>query len=112
MITENSEIYRGISLQSQLEGMSEIWTRKSLSNGYIPGDTCLRELNVTEPFFLCTKQIVLAEKLSRAIVTIFLFFVFADQLLLVDVFSQLYYPLYYLTHDAKKTTIADFVINR
>ena len=33
---------------------------------------------------------------------------FADQLLLVDVFSQLYYPLYYITHACQKTTIADF----
>ena len=35
---------------------------------------------------------------SSVIVTIFLFFMFADQLLLVYMFSQLCYPLYYLTH--------------
>ena len=37
---------------------------------------------------------------SSVIDTVFLFFMFADSLLLVYVFSQPYYPLYYLT-DAK-----------
>ena len=43
------------------------------------------------------------EKIVRVIVSTFLIFTFVDQLLLVNVFSQ----VYYLTH-AKKTTMADF----
>ena len=75
-------------------------------------NACEREVNVTEPFLLCTKQSVLEQKFPCAIVTIFLFFVFADQLLLMDVFSQLYYPLSYLTHDAKKQQLRTSVTNR
>ena len=51
------------------------------------------------------------KKIASVIATIFLFFIFADQLLLVDVFSQLYYPLLYLTH-AKKHELRTFVTNR
>ena len=43
------------------------------------------------------------EKLVCVIVSTFLIFTFVDQLLLVNVFSQ----VYYLTH-AKKTTMANF----
>ena len=43
------------------------------------------------------------EKLVCVIVSTFLVFTFVDQLLLVNVFSQ----VFYLTH-AKKTTMADF----
>ena len=65
----------------------------------------MRELNVTEPFLLCTKYSVLEKKIASVIVTIFHFFMFVDQLLLVDAFSQLYYPLYYLTHSLRSSRL-------
>ena len=50
---------------------------------------------------------VFRENFVSVIVSTFLLFMFVDQLLFVDVFSQ----LYYLT-DAKKTTTMSDVINR
>ena len=64
------------------------------------------ECNKTEPFLLlCTKRVaVFRENLVSVIVSTFLLFMFVDQLLLVDVFSQ----LYYLTDANKnKTTMSD-----
>ena len=61
--------------------------------------------------FLCTiimyKTKSFREKLVRAIDSKFLIFMFVDQLLLVDLFSQ----LYYLSH-AKKQQWRTSVINR
>ena len=58
--------------------------------------------NQIEPFLLlCTKGSGFRENLVSVIVSTFLIFMFADQLLLVDVFSQLYYLTY-----AKKITMS------
>ena len=48
------------------------------------------------------RVMVFRENLVSVIVSTFLIFRFVDQLLLVDVFSQLYYLTY-----AKKTTMSD-----
>ena len=76
----------------RLEGMSEIQARKISNYGCISRDTCLRELNViikpNRSVLLCTKRRVLERNLS-VIVSTFLIFVFAEQLIFVDVLSQL-----------------------
>ena len=104
LITETVRIYLGKSLNEfqtslQLVGMSEIQARKSLLrlyfSWYLPART---ECNYkTEPFLLlCAKTKSFREKLLCAIVSTFLFFMFVDQLLLVD--ADL----------CQKTTMADF----
>ena len=64
-----------------------------------------RTANVIKPNRFCyyvPKGHGFREKLVSVIVSTFLIFMFVGQLLLVDVFSQLYYLTY-----AKKTTMAD-----
>ena len=64
-----------------------------------------RTANVIEPNRSCyyvQKGHGFRENLASVIVSTFLIFMFVDQLLLVDVFSQLYYVTY-----AKKTTMSD-----
>ena len=65
---------------------------KSVYNGCISRDTFLRELNViikpNRLVLLCTKRRVLERNLC-VIVSTFLIFMFAEQLIFVDVFSQL-----------------------
>ena len=62
-------------------------------------------MNVTEPFFVMHKIKRFREKNCVCNSSIFLFFMFVDQLLLVDAFSQLYYPLYYLTHSLRSSRL-------
>ena len=91
-MTETVKIYLGKSLNEfktslQLVGMSEIQVRKSLLrlyfSWYLPART---ECNYkTESFFvIMCKTKSFREKLLCAIVSTFLFFMFVDQLLLVD----------------------------
>ena len=74
---------------------------------YLPARTA----NVIKPNHFCyyvQKGHGLRENLASVIVSTFLIFMFVDQLLLVDVFSQ----LYYLTQMPKNNNVGLTVINR
>ena len=102
---ETVKIYFGKSMNElqtslRLEGMSEIQVGKSLLklyfSWYLPARTeCHKNRTV---FVGMYKTKSFREKLVCVLGSTFLIFMFVDQLLLVDVFLQLY----------QKTTMADF----
>ena len=80
----------------------EIFYLRLYFSWYLP----VRTANVIKPNRFCyyvQKGHGFRENLVSVIVSTFLIFMFVDQLLLVDVFSQ----LYYLTYAQKKTTMSN-----
>ena len=93
--------------------MSEIQAGKSFIQGCQYFSWCLlaRTANLNKTNRLCyyvQKGQGFRENLVTVIVSTFLIFMFADQLLLVDVFSQ----LYYLTYAKKTKNVGITIINR
>ena len=85
----------------------EIFYLRLYFSWYLPARTA----NVIKPNRFCyyvQKGHGFRENLVSVIVSTFLIFMFVDQLLLVDVFSQ----LYYLTYAKKKNNVGLTVINR
>ena len=73
--------------------MPNITTNHAITYTYLPARTA----NVIKPNCFCyyvQKDHGFRENLVSVIVSTFLIFIFVDQLLLVDVFSQLYYLTY------------------
>ena len=86
-------------------GCLKLWLGNLLSKVYFSWYLPARTANVIKPNRSCyyvQKGHGFRENLASVIVSIFFIFIFVDQLLLVDVFCQLYYVTY-----AKKTTMSD-----
>ena len=85
--------------------VGDIYLRSCVSR-----DICQRGLDVIKPncfcYFIQNKRFYIERKLTAC--NSFRIFMFVDQLLLVDVFSQLYYPTYAKTQPPGRTS----VINR